>query len=171
MHHCDPPPSEDILRAIAEVFGSENSDQMELFRRLKAVSHVFSHVLGEHRKDGHPSAARMRLLIRLKVEPEGLAPSELSRFLGVSRNTVSALLNALEDQGLIERRLHPSDRRRLMVQITPEGEELVEHRAPKFSGFIATLFDSLSPEEQHELRLLLDKLLAGMIAKLPTSEE
>jgi DNA-binding MarR family transcriptional regulator len=170
MQYCNPPPQE-VQQAMAELFGSENTEQMELFRRLKAVAHVLNHLSGDHRKDGHLSSARIRLLIRLKIDPDGLEPSELSRFLGVSRNTVSALLNGLEEQGLIERRLHPSDRRRLLIQITPAGEEMVETRVPKFGGFVATLFDPLSANEQHLLRGLLDKLLDGLIAKHMEKEE
>ena len=83
---------------MSEVFGIQDMEVLDLFHHLKAVSHLLSHLMGEYRKDGKLSQARMRLLIRLVIDNElgidtGLQPSELSKSLGVSRNTVSALLN------------------------------------------------------------------------------
>jgi DNA-binding MarR family transcriptional regulator len=94
-----------------------------------------------------------------------LQPSELSAALGVSRNTVSALLNGLEEQGLIERHLHPTDRRQFLVRITPAGCDLVRTRAPQFAAFIASLLDDLSPDERHTLFVLLDKLYSRMLER------
>lgn len=157
-----PPPLE-AERTMLEVFGIEDTRMLDLFHRLKAVAHLLDHLIGEYRKDGTLSHARMRLLIRLVVDSRlgvksGLSPSELSRFLGVSRNTISALLNGLEEQGLIERQLHPTDRRQFIIQITPAGHALVRERAPAFADFVTSLFDSLSPDETQTLSTLLDKL-------------
>jgi DNA-binding MarR family transcriptional regulator len=93
---------------------------------------------------------------------QGLLPSELSRFLGVSRNTVSALLNGLEEQGLIERHLHPTDRRQFLIRITPGGHDLVCARAPEFGAFVASMFEVLSLEERATLLALLDKLYESL---------
>jgi len=160
--------SPEVERIMADIFSTEDMSKLELFRKLKAVSHLLSHLAGEYRKDVKLSQARMRLLIWLAVSDRmgnerGLLPSELSRFLGVSRNTVSALLNGLEEQGLIERHLHPTDRRRLIIRITPGGHDLVCARAPEFGAFVASLFEALSPEERATLLALLDKLFKGLL--------
>jgi DNA-binding MarR family transcriptional regulator len=148
---------------MSDIFGIQDMEALDLFHRLKAVGHLVSHLLGEYRQDGKLSQARMRLLIRLMIDNQmgiasGLQPSELSRYLGVSRNTVSALLNGLEEQGLIERHLHPTDRRQFLIRITPAGYDLVHTRAPQFAAFIASLFEDLSPDERKILLNLLDKL-------------
>jgi len=153
---------------MAAILNTEDMRVLELFHRLKVVSHLLNHLVGEHRKDIRLSHARMRLLIRLAVSDrlgndQGLPPSELSRFLGVSRNTVSALLNGLEEQRLIERHLHPTDRRQFLIRITPAGHDLVCARAPEFGAFVASLFEVLSPEERATLLALLDKLYESML--------
>jgi len=169
-HHCGPPPPE-IQQAMTEIYGTEDMLELDLFRKLWGTSHLLKYLFGEYRKDGVLSSARMRLLIRLLVEhklgrTEGLLPSELSDFLGVSRNTVSALLNGLEEHGLIERHLHPTDRRQVLISITPAGEEIVCTRAPLFARYVSGLFEPLSPEERQTLAALLDKLFVGLMDRI-----
>jgi len=161
-------PSPEVERIMADIFSTEDMSKLDLFRKLKAVSHLLNHLAGEYRKDVKLSQARMRLLIWLAISDRmgndwGLQPSELSRFLGVSRNTVSALLNGLEVQGLIERHLHPTDRRQLLIRITPDGHDLVCVRAPEFGAFVTSMFETLSPEERATLLTLLDKLFEGLL--------
>jgi DNA-binding MarR family transcriptional regulator len=166
--YSDPP--RDVQHVLAELFGVEDMSTHKLFRQIKTISHLLRLLFGEFRKDDTPSHARMRLLIRLEIDArlgrdEGVLPSELSQWLGVSRNTVSALLNGLEEQGLIERHLHPDDRRRIQIRLTDEGHQLVKHRAPQMGAFTHNLFDALTPEERDTLSTLLEKLLAGMVAR------
>ncbi len=84
------------------IFGMEDMESLNLFRQITGVAHLVSYLKVRYRKDDPLSAARMRLLIRLAADREmghtaGLSPSQLSEFLCVGRNTVSALLNGLED--------------------------------------------------------------------------
>ncbi len=168
-----PPPScvptnTEIESILTNLFAVDSMKNMELFGRFKAISHLLRHLAGEFRRDGHQSNTRIQLLTHLVIcsrigNEEGLAPSELSEHLGISRNTVSALLNALEEQGLIERQLHPEDRRQFLIRITPEGMELVGIRAPDFGRLVTSVFGVFTPNEQDTLAALLDKLLSNMV--------
>lgn len=165
---CQPPP--EIHEAMSDIFQIENMRAFQLFRSLKMTAHFLEVLRGEHRKEGNLSAARMRILVRLTIEDrlgrdDGLQPSELSEHLGVSRNTVSALLNGLEEQGLIERHLHPTDRRQLLIRITPEGRIVVHHHAPEFGAYLRDLFSGLSEEEQTELLSLHHKLFLSFLQR------
>lgn len=161
--------SPDIRQIMSDMYKIQDMAALDLFRHLKAISHLLSLLIGEYRKDeGQLSQARMRLLVRLAIENKmgsdtGLSPSELSDYLRISRNTVSALLNGLQEQGLIERHLHPTDRRQFLIRITPAGHELVNVRAPQFAVFIAGLFEDLSSDERQMLFDLLDKLYRTLL--------
>ena len=118
-----PPEIEAVMNGILQ---SPDPAKIDLFRHFKVISHLLSLLSGQYHKETL-SVARMQLLVRLLVErnlgnTEGISPSGLSKFLRVSRNTVSALLNGLEEQGLIERELHPTDRRQFLIRITAAGE-------------------------------------------------
>ncbi|MER6346725.1 MarR family winged helix-turn-helix transcriptional regulator [Streptomyces sp. NPDC001595] len=54
---------------------------------------------------------------------EELSQAEAAGRLGVDRTTTAALLDGLEDQGLVERRRDPRDRRRNIVEPTPRGRD------------------------------------------------
>ena len=165
-HKCDPPP--EIEQIMSNIFCIDNMGPLDLFRKLKFVSHLMNNLIGEYHKDDKLSLARMRLLIRLEVSSRlgndtGLTPSEISQYLGVSRNTVSALLNGLEDQALIERALHPTDRRQFLIRLSSTGHGLIHTRAPGFAIFVANLLNGLTPAEQGALLELLNKLLDSLL--------
>jgi DNA-binding MarR family transcriptional regulator len=59
--------------------------------------------------------------------PHPLSQQEVAARLGVDRTTMVALVDALEAKGLVERRPHPSDRRKNAVALTDVGRRtLVE---------------------------------------------
>jgi DNA-binding MarR family transcriptional regulator len=155
---------------MSTIFEVEDMTAIDLLHRFRAVAYLLHHLIRERKKDEPLSPARVRLLMRLAIDQqlgqgEGLAPSEISRELGVSRNTISALLNGLEDQGLIERHLHPEDRRQFRIRITASGLVIVHESAPEFAAFVTDLFASLSRDEQMTLLALIDKLFANLLDK------
>lgn len=161
--------TEEHDKIFVDLFGLDDLTDMRLHRSFKAVSHLMRHLMGDFRKD-RQSSTRIRLLMFLVVDrrlgnEDGVAPSTLSDHLGVSRNTVSALLNGLEEQDLIERHLHPEDRRQFLIRITPAGRALAEDRAPVFGRFVTDLFTVFTPEERETLSELLGKLRAHLLAQ------
>src|ERR1700722_6657947 len=86
------------------------------------------------------SYVRMRLLTALQRDGEQ-SMGELATGLGVTPRRVTALVEALEADGLVERRPHPTDRRSTLVAITDGGRKAQQvgweqHRAerPPASG-------------------------------------
>ncbi len=91
-------------------------------------------------------------------KPEGITPTELSHFQRVSKNTISALLRGLEEQGLIQRNLDSEDLRVFRIQLTDAGRALVLNTAPNRIAGLNKLLSGLNPEEREQLILLLEKL-------------
>lgn len=75
-------------------------------------------------------------------------PSELARLLGVSTAASTGVVDRLERRGHVERRKHPSDRRRLEVHVTDAGRaELLRHLNPMLHA-LAELDDGLSDDQR-----------------------
>jgi len=113
------------------------------------------------------SSPRLGLLMRLEwVERQGncagVTPTELSLHQRVSRNTISALLNGLEEQKLIERTLDPLDRRGFRIRLTDQGRKTVAENTPRLIDYHNRLAGTLTAEEQAELIDLLSRLYAGL---------
>ena len=85
-------------------------------------------------------------------------PSAISAQQGTGRNTVSALIRSLEDDGLIERRLDDNDRRRFNIALTDAGRQRVRQHANSHMQFVDHIFAAFSAEEMETLGGLLQKL-------------
>jgi len=94
-----------------------------------------------------------------------MKPSTLSHYHDVRKNTISSMLNGLEENGLVERKTHPKDRRASLVRITAKGRELVETSAPQRFKFMNQAVEGLSIQERDQLILLLDKLRHSILTK------
>jgi DNA-binding MarR family transcriptional regulator len=67
------------------------------------------------------SYARGRVVAALAVSGPVLMRA-LSQAVGVTPRTITGLIDALEADGWVERRAHPSDRRATIIALTPAGE-------------------------------------------------
>jgi DNA-binding MarR family transcriptional regulator len=79
----------------------------------------------------------------------------------VDSSTMVATLDAFEERGLAIRRVHPEDRRKRTVHLTPRGQELLA-RAQELAGVVGEeAFVQLTKAERRQLHGLLRKL-AGL---------
>ena len=100
-----------------------------------------------------PSAAvsyiRMRLLHALESEgPRTM--SELANALAVTPRRVTALVDALEADGLVERRPHPTDGRSTVVSLTRSGRKQQQVLWAERQREISEAFLALSAEQQRD---------------------
>lgn len=107
------------------------------------------------------SYARMRLLGALHCRGPKIM-SGISDELGVTRRNITALVDALEEEGLVRRRPHPTDRRATVIELTDEGGRTMETLYDKHRRAVAELFAGLTPEERGELVRLLGLLREGL---------
>jgi DNA-binding MarR family transcriptional regulator len=91
--------------------------------------------------------------------PRALAQHEAAKMLGVDRTTMVELLDALEEKGLVERRLDPADRRRKLVYLTPEGHTAVTEGGRAARAAERAFLAALTPAEGDQLRELLQRAL------------
>ena len=73
----------------------------------------------------HVSAAG-GLVLGVLRDHGSMTPSELGERLIVTRATVTGLLDSLERTGFVHRSANPTDRRSLVVEITPAGLAVVQ---------------------------------------------
>jgi DNA-binding MarR family transcriptional regulator len=62
------------------------------------------------------------------------------------------MVTALLDRGLIERHRDPSDRRRLVIALTPEGERLLDGLRPQVVELERRMLSLMSSAEADTLR-------------------
>jgi len=99
-------------------------------------------------------------MLRRAGPPHRLTPGELQRAALITSGGMSQRLERLEKAGLISRGMHSEDRRKVYVQLTPAGVELVDEVVSDLMVQESKLLDGLDDAEQQQLRGLLKKLLS-----------
>ena len=91
-------------------------------------------------------------------------PAELAEAAGVTRATMTGLIDTLERDGLVKREPDPDDRRMMSVLLTPKGEKFLNEFLPGHFKLIAELMAPLSESERKTLVKLLVKIQGHAIA-------
>jgi MarR family transcriptional regulator, lower aerobic nicotinate degradation pathway regulator len=80
--------------------------------------------------------------------------------LGYDRGQLVGLLDELEEQGLVERKRDPNDRRRQSVRITPDGRKMLKKLRALARQLDDAFLDPLDEAERAQLHELLLRLAA-----------
>jgi DNA-binding MarR family transcriptional regulator len=141
---------------------------VELLRRVSRAASLYDTFLNRLLRASDLSGPRWHLLVRLSAEemrhgPGGLSPTYLSKCQGVCKNTISSLLRGLEEQGLIQRDLDPTDWRAFRIRLSSAGREIVQASAAQHFRELNVLLTGLTAAERAELMGLLDKLHRSLV--------
>ena len=105
------------------------------------------------------SQGRWQVLMLLYRTPElAQNPCELARKAGVTRATMTGLLDGLEREGYVSRETVASDRRMLDVRLSAKGVKYLEVVMPGYFKLIKRVMRGVTEEEKHEMMGLLSKL-------------
>lgn len=92
-------------------------------------------------------------------KPTPLTPAELAERTGVTRATITGLIDTLEKSGIVTRTPHPADRRMMSIGLTARGEKLLARIIPEHFRLMAWLMARLSEGERKTFVRLLTKVL------------
>jgi len=111
------------------------------------------------------SRAQWSVLVRLD-RSEGLKQSELAEMLDLQPISLTRLLDRLAENGLIERRDDPNDRRANRLYLTPAARPLLERLEGLGKAMMATVLEGLDTKANErllgELALIKDNLRAAI---------
>jgi DNA-binding MarR family transcriptional regulator len=101
---------------------------------------------------------RQFALLRHVAHSEGQTQQALGDALGIPKSRMVALIDDLEDRGLVERRLRPDDRRARALHVTDQGGRCLADAMRIAAEHEAFVRDRLSPGEHRELVRMLQRL-------------
>lgn len=132
--------------------------EQKLFRAMTLFKRLSWH---EHSIAGcKPSEIRVLFCIKRNMNQHisEMKVSEISKQLHVTSPTITQLLNSLEANGLIERRVDAIDRRVVGVTPTKKGEMVTQRATEAMSGAMGELIAYLGEEQSDQLADLLFKV-------------
>lgn len=140
--------------------GDHGESILRSLRRISRAIDLYSRHLAKHYRLTGPQLVCLRA-----IAAGPLCASALARDVSLSKATVTGILDRLEARGFIRRSRSTDDRRRILVDLTPAGRELLD-RAPtplqqRFAGRLAGLQDAA----QAEMDAVLERIVCMMEAE------
>ncbi len=117
------------------------------------------------------SLPQLHLLSVLKQNGGILTTGEIARAVVKASQTMTGVVDRLEDQGLVERRYDRSDRRKVWVHLTEKGERRWEDSMPAVNRLVEEVFSVLTDEQLRELQAQTDKLRKAAMGRLAEALE
>lgn len=155
-------PTAAILRKFAERYPEADITAVDSFLHLLRTGTDLSIALDACLQKYDLLQGRWWVLILLMREADGsAAPSTLADKAGVSRATMTGLLDGLERDDLVERVLDRSDRRRVTIQLTPAGQAKLDAVMPDYYQRVRRLMAPLDEDERRQFVALLDRIRVG----------
>jgi DNA-binding MarR family transcriptional regulator len=161
-----PPAGEDGIDRVEQAWRRERPDidvsSIGIISRIWRVSRHLERERKERLAELGTDRVTLDVLAMLRRSgpPYRRTAGELTHAALITGGAVSQRLEKLERAGMVTRHIHPEDRRRIEVELTPAGMQLVDSVLAELMEHESKLLDELSDQEQDDLRRTLKRLLA-----------
>jgi DNA-binding MarR family transcriptional regulator len=159
-------PRYECLLEAAQEFPELDPSATEVFLHLLRTGDEAFRVVESHLAQHDITQGGFSVMMALwgQCQREGrdlpLSPAALAERTGVTRATMTGLVDTLERDGLVRRAPDRNDRRMMTVELTARGEKLLRKILPDHFRQMAWLMAPLSENERKTLVRLMTKLLA-----------
>lgn len=151
-----------ILPALIEEKSEDSREQFlldeqisHLLRRAhQRASAIFLSVLGEHQITPTQFFAMARL-----HEKGQLSQNKLGRFAAMDPATIQGVIRRLHERGMIERIADATDRRRMVLSLSPLGHRTVEELLAGAKRVDSEILGPLSADERTQFMSLVKKVI------------
>jgi DNA-binding MarR family transcriptional regulator len=137
---------------------ADHEAELRLWLRLLTCTTLIEGEVRRRLRDAFDvTLPRFDLMAQLDKAPSGMTLGELSQRMMVSNGNVTGLAERLAEQGLLDRRASPTDRRAQLVSLTAEGRRVFRTMARTHEDWIADIFAGLTGDDIEALMGLLAK--------------
>src|SRR3982750_4192641 len=137
---------------------SDDHRALRIWLRLLTCTQMLERVVRSRLRERFGTTLpRFDLMAQLARHRDGLKMNELSRLLMVPGGNVTAIVDQLEKEALVERLDEPADRRAFRIRLTKSGERTFADMARAHEEWGGEMLSGLSRREQDELLRLLAK--------------
>ncbi|MBE1237254.1 MarR family transcriptional regulator [Phaeovibrio sulfidiphilus] len=155
-------PSRKTIDDFAARYGNPDAEGLETWLVwASATSEMLSAFERNLQRTCGISQTQLFVLILLKRNPDGLGIGALASRVSVTSQTMTRVVDRMERDGLCRREPDPQDRRAQLVQLTAEGDRMLEVALPFHYQWVADLMSCLDTTERATLRDLVSKLDAS----------
>jgi DNA-binding MarR family transcriptional regulator len=137
----------------------DHKSEVRLWLRLLTCTNLIeTEIRRRLREQFDVTLPRFDLMAQLHKAERDVSLGELSRRMMVTNGNVTSLVEVLVDQGMVDRRASPLDKRAVLVRLTEAGIAEFEKMAEAHEGWIAELMGDLEQEDREQLMTQLGRL-------------
>lgn len=138
----------------------DNKNNIE--KKLLHSFSQFKRLHWNHKMSNKSNHSKIVFLSCLKnhEKEKGLRVSEISQLLHITAPTVTQLVNSLEKEDYVVRKIDECDRRAVRIKISEKGEELLQEKMKCLLIRFKGLVDYLGEEKSDELADLMMEVVA-----------
>jgi DNA-binding MarR family transcriptional regulator len=156
-------PRYECLLKAAEEYPTLSPSASEAFLHLLRTGDEVFATESAFLSDHNISQGRFTVLMLLhRCCEEPSTPAELAERAGVTRATMTGLIDNLEKDGLVSRHADADDRRTVPVRLTEAGRTLIERMLPDYFRCVAKIMQPLGEAERKQFVALLQKIQQGL---------
>lgn len=145
----------------------DHKDELRLWLRMLTCSTMIEQEIRRRLRDEfRTTLPRFDLMAQLEKTAAGMTVGEVSQRLMVSNGNVTTVVAGLVEEGLVDKRVGPHDRRVQIIALTPVGRRLFRAMAERHEIWIAELFAGLNPGDLTELMRLLSATKSSLHAAI-----
>lgn len=132
------------------------NDTRRTMDALRRIVHALRATAAASERDAGVTAAQLFLLRQIAAHP-GSSIGALAARARTAQSFASEVVARLVAGGLVERRVSPTDRRRVELHVTDEGHRVSARHAPTAQEKLLEGLATLAPHERHELAQSLER--------------
>lgn len=152
-------PKYETLLAYSKRYRNVNPGSVEAYLNLLRVASDVLDATEEYFANHGTSQGRFTVLCLLNRNPETpLCPANLAERAGVTRATMTGLLQGLESEGLIKRTSSTDDKRMFFVELTAKARRYLDNVLPDWFRRVDELMEGLNDRERVTMLKLLEKV-------------
>ena len=107
------------------------------------------------------SAAQYVVLVRLAYDKKNESASALCEGVSYDPGAMTRMIDRLEAKGLVRRVRTPSDRRRVLIELTDEGRAICPELIAHAVGVLNRFLEGFTRDDVAQLESLLQRMLAN----------
>ncbi|EAA6552236.1 MarR family transcriptional regulator [Salmonella enterica subsp. diarizonae] len=163
---------DNLIQEWLDAFPLLNLSGLPVIARIVRMSHYISQFVDSNLARYNLNVGEFEVLAALARNPDRqLSPKELQKKILISSGGLSNRINRLEEKKYIVRIPDPSDRRGVIVRITPEGRKLTLEAVVTHVAIEEALIQGLDIEDREQLAGLLKKLIKSQKSELNENNE
>jgi len=148
-----------ILKAISQIYPEYDTEIIRTNLVILDFAKTVMSAVEAHFARYNLSQARFAILMLLSTDTgQAWTPAKLADALGITKATITGLLDVLEKGNFIERKPNPKDRRSSQVVMTESGQARLRSLLPEHLHQLLPLASILTDEERQTLSDFLLRL-------------